>query len=221
MDVSDRVLGASGVILWELLTKDDVISAWQAASGGNPTGHGANIPFWANNGLRPAVPVSYQGCVAWVTLIEDCWQTDAAVRPTMDTALGRCALLEREELLLPVPEPEPEPTPTPVVPEPVPELEPAEFTPAAEPEPVHAPPAPAPLGIGLSESITEVESWLATLGLERCAQNAAESADYCDVEDFEGLDLDEASFAACLEELGIEAGGKDAAKLRAGVAALQ
>ena len=48
----------------------------------------------------------------------------------------------------------------------------------------------APMAPALARgSITAVESWLATLGLQCFAKNAAESADYCDIEDFEGSEL--------------------------------
>ena len=83
-------------------------------------------------------------------------------------------------------------------------------------------PVPVPRVIGeADESVTAVVAWLGGLGLGRYADAASESADYCDVEDFHGLlGGADGEFEACCEELGIDRRGGDAAKLRAGVAAL-
>ena len=106
---------------------------------------------------------------------------------------------------------------------PEPKSEPAsEPEPEPEPEPQPQPePQPAAALAVLCESITAVEAWLTSLGLGQYAQAAAESAEFCDIEDYEALLEDEEGWGACLEELGIEVGGEDAAKLREGIEAMQ
>ncbi len=203
-----------GVILWELLTKENVLTAWAAASGHKPTGGGANIPFWANEGLRPAITSEYSGCRGWVLLIEDCWRTDAGERPTIEEIVQqRCALLERE---LPTVMQACR-TATTDAEQLEPELE-AELEP--EPSECNTPVKLEPAPQRLDESITEVEAWLTSLGLGQYAQPAAESAEFCDIEDFEDLLEDVERWEECLAELGMT--DDDAqALLRVGIARLK
>jgi serine/threonine protein kinase len=212
-----------GVILWELLTKGDVISSWLAASEGKPAAGGANIPFWANEGLRPSIPPEYITCRGWVLLIEDCWRTDAAERPTIAAVVQqRCAVLERSTPASSAgcssssvrtdhqPEPEPREAETQTL------AQRGERSRTA----LHVP-EPSPLARALDDSITEVEAWLASLGLAQYAQAAAESAEFCDIEDYENLLEDEERWGECLAELGMTDVGDDAhRRLREGIAAL-
>ena len=188
-----------GVILWELLTVQDVLKAWKSAAQGTPRGGRANIiPLWAHEGVRPPLPAD--AGVEWTRLVSDCWQTDPSARPTIEEIQGRCAQLEQQ-----VAEPEPEPQielqvqPEQPEPEPEPELEP-EPEPEPQPQPaVQRPPH------RLDDSITPVEAWLTQAGLAYCIAAATESAEYCDIDDFETL-LDsgqEHAFAACVRDLAI------------------
>ena len=216
-----------GVILWELLTKGDVIAAWVAASDGKPTAGGANIPFWANDGLRPSFPPEYITCRGWVLLIEDCWRTIAAERPTIAVVVQRCAVLERSTPVSIARDSTTSVHTDPLQPEREPDAEqPREAETQAlaqrsERRDSTALPESSPSTRVLADSITEVEAWLTSLGLAQYAQAAAESAEFCDIEDYENLLDDEERWVVCLEELGMADDGDDAqSRLRKGIAAL-
>ena len=131
----------------------------------------------------------------------------------------------------PAAEPAPAPAPAPAATEPEPEPEPGQEPREAETQTLaqrgersrtalHVP-EPSPLARALDDSITEVEAWLASLGLAQYAQAAAESAEFCDIEDYENLLEDEERWGECLAELGMTDVGDDAhRRLREGIAAL-
>ena len=132
-----------GIILWEMVSQQDLAAAWEQAAHGRPA-LAVVIPRWAAQGVRPAIPS--RGCEAhWQHAIEQCWQTQSEDRPSFRQCGARFFPDDPEARI--------------------------EIWREAAPD----------------TGLTDVQHWLHSIGLGRCAAPAGESLQWTELSDFERM----------------------------------
>jgi hypothetical protein len=132
-----------GIILWEMVSRQDLATAWEQAAHGRPA-LAVVIPRWAAQGVRPAIPS--RGCEAhWQHAIEQCWQTQPEDRPSFRQCGARFFPDDPEARI--------------------------EIWREAAPD----------------TGLTDVQHWLHSIGLGRCAAPAGESLQWTELSDFERM----------------------------------
>ena len=132
-----------GIILWEMVSQQDLATAWEQAAHGRPA-LAVVIPRWAAQGVRPAIPS--RGCEAhWQYVIEQCWQTQPEDRPSFRQCGARFFPDDPEARI--------------------------EIWREAAPD----------------TGLTDVQHWLHSIGLGRCAAPAGESLQWTELSDFERM----------------------------------